>query len=103
MDWKLNENVLRGFTITIILKRDVAKEKRELNGSCQAQFKNGSCGRESILLWLKTKDEKTPSIFLKIYLLIITLDNYIYNTTKKHLNYRHRQSKAKLIVKLIQG
>ena len=29
VDWKLNENVLRGFTITIILKRDVAEEKRE--------------------------------------------------------------------------
>ena len=37
--------------------------------------------------------------FLKnIYLLIITLDNYIYNTTKKHFNNGHQQSKAKLIV-----
>ena len=26
--------------------------------------------------------------FFKIYLLIITLDNYIYNTTKKHFNNR---------------
>ena len=41
-------------------------------------------------------------IFL-IYLLIITLNNYIYNSTKKHFNNRHCQSKAKLIVKLLQG
>ena len=47
--------------------------------------------------------KKRLQFFLKIYLLIITLDNYIYNTTKKHLNYRRRQSKAKFIVKLIQG
>ena len=27
--------------------------------------------------------------FLKLYLLIIPLDDYIYNTTKKHFNNRH--------------
>ena len=37
-----------------------------------------------------------------MYLLIITLDNYIYNTKKNILTVDIR-SKAKLIVKLLQG
>ena len=89
MDWKLNENVLRGFIITIILKRKCGKRKTLIKRLLPGAIQKRVLWQRSILPWLKTKDEKTPSIFFKIYLLIITLDNYIYNTTKKHLNYRH--------------
>ena len=46
--------------------------------------------------------------YFLICLLIIALNNYVYNITKtnkkkKHFNKRHWQSTAKLIVKLLQG